>query len=90
MTRTPAQLTDDLAIVAILKEAGMSRVGLAREIHRLRRALKTAGHALRSYQYGNGSPDLAKDVADELDAILSAVSLQPKAAPIPLSAAKET
>lgn len=29
-----------------------------------------AGHALRSYQYGNGSEDLAKSVADKCDEML--------------------
>ena len=30
-------------------------------------------HALRSYQYGNASPDLAKEVADKLDAAMAKV-----------------
>lgn len=29
--------------------------------------LLSAGHALRSYQYGNGSGDLAKDVAEAIE-----------------------
>jgi len=34
--------------------------------------LKSASHALRSYQYGNASPDLAKMIADKIDEQLSA------------------
>jgi len=34
-------------------------------------ALQAAGHALRSYQYGNSSPDLAAQTADGIDALLS-------------------
>jgi hypothetical protein len=29
--------------------------------------LIAAGHALRSYQHGNSSPDLAEEIADEID-----------------------
>jgi hypothetical protein len=29
--------------------------------------LIAAGHALRSYQYGNDSPDLAEEMADSID-----------------------
>lgn len=29
--------------------------------------LQAAVHALRSYQYGNGSPDLAKEIADRIE-----------------------
>jgi hypothetical protein len=36
------------------------------EVERLRAALASAHDALRSYQYGNGSPELAKEVADRL------------------------
>lgn len=31
--------------------------------------LTAAAHALRSYQYGNASPDLAKEIADQIDAV---------------------
>lgn len=34
------------------------------------RALTAAGHALRSYQYGNSAPDLADAVAADCDAAL--------------------
>lgn len=40
------------------------------EIERLRKTLTTALHALSSYQYGNGSPDLAKEVADKIENVL--------------------
>lgn len=33
--------------------------------------LRAASHALRSYQHGNASPDLAKDIADRIDAALA-------------------
>jgi uncharacterized protein DUF29 len=32
--------------------------------------LLAAAHALRSYQYGNSSPELAKEIADEIDGFL--------------------
>lgn len=34
-------------------------------------SVQTASHALRSYENGNASPDLAKDIADHLDAVLA-------------------
>lgn len=37
--------------------------------------LQTASHALRSYQYGNCSSDLAADVADRIDAIVAALPM---------------
>lgn len=38
-----------------------------KEIEREMRLLKAALQALRSYQYGNSSPDLAKEIADKID-----------------------
>lgn len=37
----------------------------------MKEALKAASHALRSYQYGNASTELAKAIADKCDAALS-------------------
>ena len=34
--------------------------------------LRAASQALRSYQYGNGSPELAESIADKIDAALAA------------------
>jgi hypothetical protein len=47
----------------------------------LRELARAAVHALRSYQYGNSSPDLAKECADELEALLAQLlaQLQPPA-----------
>jgi hypothetical protein len=42
----------------------------AKERDKLRKALKGASHALRSYQYGNGSTELAQSIADACDAAL--------------------
>lgn len=36
--------------------------------------LRTASQALRSYQYGNDSSDLAKEIADEIEKYLEAVA----------------
>lgn len=36
--------------------------------------LIAANHALRSYQYGNASPDLAEEVADKIDEYLNATN----------------
>ena len=33
--------------------------------------LKAASHSLRSYQYGNSAPDLAEEMADTIDAVVS-------------------
>lgn len=41
------------------------------EDSKLREALEAASHALRSYQYGNASTELAKAIADKCDAALS-------------------
>lgn len=40
---------------------------------RMREALIAASHALKSYAYGNSSPDLALDIAIKVDAVLSDV-----------------
>ncbi|HMN15916.1 MAG TPA: hypothetical protein PKD55_26670 [Bellilinea sp.] len=56
-----------------LQEAGKAADDLqsARaEIQSLRTALSSAHDALRSYQYGNGSPELAQEVADKLQKVL--------------------
>ncbi|WP_416358190.1 hypothetical protein ACLNGM_09890 [Aureimonas phyllosphaerae] len=37
----------------------------------LRRILKSAAHALRSYEFGNGSPDLARTIAAEAELALA-------------------
>jgi len=37
-------------------------------------ALAGAYHALRSYEFGNGSPDLAKSIADRLEPILGSAA----------------
>jgi len=37
----------------------------------LRRTLTAAAHALRSYEMGNGSPDLARTIAAEADLVLA-------------------
>lgn len=33
--------------------------------------IQTAAHALRSYQYGNASPDLAREIADACEVVLA-------------------
>lgn len=40
-------------------------------IQELELAIKAAIHALRSYQAGNDSPDLAEEIADKLASILA-------------------
>ena len=40
------------------------------EIVALRKLLGAAGHALRSYQYGNASPDLAEEIANQIERAL--------------------
>ena len=41
------------------------------EIAELKKLLQAASHALRSYQYGNASTELAKACADKIDAALT-------------------
>jgi hypothetical protein len=36
--------------------------------------LRAASHALRSYQYGNGSPELSAEIADAIDAAVANIS----------------
>ena len=43
---------------------------LISEVRALRKALTTAEHALRSYQYGNASTELAREIADYANDIL--------------------
>jgi hypothetical protein len=48
--------------------AEISRLRLL--VDRLEQTLVGASHALRSYQHGNASQDLARKVADTIDAVL--------------------
>lgn len=41
------------------------------KIDDLRAALSAASSALKSYQYGNASPDLAEGIAEQIDALVS-------------------
>ena len=40
-------------------------------------ALSAASHALMSYAYGNGSPDLAKSTAEHIDELIAKAGPQP-------------
>lgn len=64
----PEKLADAELIVTAVNE----REALLNTCAEYRRLLTAAGHALRSYQFGNGSPDLAKMQADQIDAALTA------------------
>jgi hypothetical protein len=46
-------------------------VPLYRHDNELRKCAEAAFHALRSYQYGNTATDLAKEIADSLEAVLT-------------------
>ena len=46
------------------------RIDLTRHAPNLYRMLLAASHALRSYQYGNGSIEIAQSTADEADRVL--------------------
>lgn len=48
----------------------------AQAVVTLRLAMISACSALRSYQYGNTSPDLAQEIADHLDDILAKTKAQ--------------
>jgi hypothetical protein len=49
----------------------------ASRLIKLARLLTGASHALRSYQYGNSATDLAKGVADAIDAALAGKDATP-------------
>jgi hypothetical protein len=55
-----------------LKNGSWSWHDLMTLAHGQRTALKAAAHALRSYQYGNDSPALAKECADHCEKLLNA------------------
>lgn len=65
MTTYDGQLAD-----ADAREALREMADMRAEIDQLREALKGASHALRSYQYGNASTELAASIADRCDAVL--------------------
>jgi hypothetical protein len=44
----------------------------------LLKACKAAENALRSYQYGNGSPDLAEEIADYISAAIARAKAEPQ------------
>jgi hypothetical protein len=48
------------------------------EANDVERLLRAALLALRSYQYGNAATDLAREVADPIDAYLTAAVPEPK------------
>jgi hypothetical protein len=50
------------------KRANADLFSVAPEMYRL---LIAARHALRSYQFGNGSPDLAEEIADKANELLA-------------------
>lgn len=56
----------DLSVCPMLAASPADQVEDARNL------LTAASHALRSYQYGNGAPDLAESIADRIDAAMSA------------------
>ena len=47
-------------------------------IAQLTETLRAASHALRSYQYGNSSEELAEEMADKIDAVIAARAKEPR------------
>ena len=47
-------------------------IALLDRIEAMELVIVAASHALRSYQYGNGSPELAQSAADAIDAAIAA------------------
>ena len=64
-TATPSEVVRD---IKTLQDNASS---LGEQVERLQTLVGAAGHALRSYQYGNASTELAEGVADKIDAELS-------------------
>lgn len=74
---TAAASASDTEMVAL----GNSLVARASKCESLVTALTGASHALRSYQYGNSSTELAEEIADACDEALIYVG-RPPAGPI--------
>ncbi len=69
---TMVQANAEAQRVTLLNEALTRQLQTERERgERMLKPVRAAVSALRSYQYGNASPDLAKEVADALEAALS-------------------
>lgn len=62
------QRIDDL-VIALRHECDDKN----KRIKELSGLLKIAHHALRSYEFCNGSPDLAKEVADKIEQICEGI-----------------
>ena len=60
---SPNRVTDQSAIAAAPEDIAW----LCAEVERQAKLLTAAHHALRSYQYHNASPDLAREVADAIE-----------------------
>lgn len=59
-----SELDDSNSICAFLSEANAVLIATAPELYE---ACKTALMALRSYQYGNNSPDLAQEICKAVE-----------------------
>lgn len=69
MKETLEQSLEGLKVAA---QAAMEKMDELRvERQALLDACKAASHALKSYQYGNASPDLAKEMAEYCDAAIA-------------------
>ncbi len=66
-----AYVNEDGAIEHVRKPNDKANAHLIAAAPELARALEAAAHALRSYQYGNSSTELAMSVADFADAALA-------------------
>jgi len=71
--------SDTIQLTVMLHELSDQLAACQRRCAELETLLNAASHALRSYQYGNGSGELAESIADKIDAALTA--LRASAAP---------
>ena len=81
--RDPAVEAVELA--ALSRQLEREVAACQRRCAELETLLNAASHALRSYQYGNGSGELAESIADKIDAALTALRAMPRQQAAPRS-----
>lgn len=71
MSKLHSAVSKDIASFVATLPRGNSKD----ERNKLRLLLQAAFHALRSYEFGNASPALAKDIADRIETKLAEIKI---------------